>query len=289
MFYLIITILLNVVIAAVFKLFPKYNIDTLQAIVVNYCVCVITGCLFIGNIPYTPSAFSSSWFPWSLVTGACFIAIFNLLAYTTRVHGITTATISNKLSLIIPAVFSIILYNERAGLGKIAGIILAIPAVYLTTREKKDTGPRTSLLWPAILFVSSGLLDTLVKYIQCTYLETPASQAAFTTFTFSVAAIIGITISAVLLATGRTTLQLKNLLAGICVGVPNYFSIYFLIRALHSNCMQSSAAIPVINIGILVASSVMAILLFRERANSMRLIGLALSVVAILLIAFGDR
>jgi multidrug transporter EmrE-like cation transporter len=53
--------------------------------------------------------------------------------------------------------------------------------------------------------------------------------------------------------------------------------------------MQSSAAIPVLNIGILVVSAVAAMLFFKEKAGPIRLAGLLLSVVAILLIAFGDR
>ena len=83
-------------------------------------------------------------------------------------------------------------------------------------------------------------------------------------------------------------LHWRNIVAGICVGVPNYFSIYFLIRSLNSNVLQSSAAIPVINIGILVSSAITAIVVFREKANSQRIMGLILSVIAILLIAWGD-
>src|SRR5436190_1016747 len=107
MFYLLIAILLKVVISAIFKLFPRYNIDTLQAIVVNYCVCVITGILFIGHIPLTTGVVHSTWFSWSLLMGVGFITIFNLLAYSTRVDGITTTIIANKLSLVIPAIFSV--------------------------------------------------------------------------------------------------------------------------------------------------------------------------------------
>ncbi|NDC41809.1 MAG: EamA/RhaT family transporter, partial [Chitinophagia bacterium] len=44
----------------------------------------------------------------------------------------------------------------------------------------------------------------------------------------------------------------------------------------------------IINIGILVASALVAILLFREQASRMRVLGLLLSVAAILLIAFGN-
>lgn len=288
MFYLIATILLNVLISAIFKVLPRYNVDTLQAIVVNYCVCVITGSIFLGHVPFHAAHIVEPWFPWSLVMGGAFITIFNLIAYCTRVDGITTATIANKLSLVIPVIISIILFKEASGIAKISGIVLALPAVYMTTRVKEDNGKVPSLLWPALLFIGSGLLDTLVNYVQHNYLDTPQIQATYTVYCFTVAACFGIITVIVMAAMKKVKLHWKNALAGICIGVPNYFSIYFLIRSINCGIMQSSATIPVINIGTLVASALAAMLVFKEKANTQRIIGLVLSIIAILLIASGD-
>ncbi len=288
MFYLLATILLNVVLSAIFKVFPKYKIDALQAIVVNYCVCVVTGSLFIGRFPYQPVAFHQSWFPWSLLMGVGFISIFNLLAYCTREDGITTSIIANKLSLVIPVVFAVVLFGERLGIAKIAGIVLAFPAVYFTSRVREDNGKVPNFFWPVLLFVGSGLLDTLMNYVQHNHLSDPGQQALYAIFCFSTAGTIGVLLLTVLVLTKRIKLAARNIVAGICVGIPNYFSIYFLIRALNSNYLQSSAAIPVINIGILVASALTAFLLFREKMNGLRIIGLVLAVIAILMIAMGD-
>jgi drug/metabolite transporter (DMT)-like permease len=186
-------------------------------------------------------------------------------------------------------IFAVILYHDYVGLGKISGIVIAFPAIYLTSRVEGAADKPQNLFWPAILFIGSGLLDTLMKYVQTTYLGDPKDQAVYAIFVFTVAAVIGLILVAASVLFKKTTLHWKNIVAGICVGVPNYFSIYYLIRMLNSNFMQSSAAIPVLNIGILVASSLMAIALFKEKANWLRAIGLGLSVIAILLIAFGDK
>ena len=289
MIYLILTILLNVVISAIFKVFSKYNINTLQAIVVNYCVCVITGSVFIGHVPFTAGVLHATWFPWALLMGVGFICIFNLLAYSTRVDGITTTIIANKLSLVIPALFSVILYGERIGMGKVVGIILAFPAVYLTTRIKGDDNKPQNLLLPALIFIGGGMLDTLMKYVQTYFLPSAETQALYAVFCFATAATIGIVLTLVLLSLGKTTLRWRNVIAGLCIGIPNYFSIYFLIRMLNSDFLQSSAAIPVLNIGILVASTATAIFFFREKTNKLRDIGMVLSIISILLIAFGDK
>lgn len=289
MIYLLLTILLNVVISIIIKLFSRFDINALQAIVANYVVCVVTGSLFIGAFPFTGAAFGSVWFPWSLVMGAGFIGIFNLIAYCTRIDGITTTTISNKLSLVIPVVFSLVVYHEHAGVWKIAGILLAFPAVYLTSRVAGDDNKPQNLFWPAILFLGSGTLDTMMNYVQQHYLAAPADQAMYTVFCFSMAGTVGIGIIAARVAMKKIKLHWRNLVAGVCLGIPNYFSIYYFIRALNSDFLQSSASIPVMNIGILVASSLTALLVFKEKANAQRYTGLVLSVIAILLIAFGDR
>ena len=289
MLYLLATILLNVLLAAIFKLFPRYRIDALQAIVTNYIVCVITGSFFIGRVPFQAGLFQQDWFPWALLMGVGFIAIFNLIAWCTRTNGITTTVISNKLSLVIPVLFSVLLYHEGLSIFKVAGILLAIPAVWLTSRTTDDGGKPQNLFWPVLLFLGSGLLDTLVNFVQSRYLTSQSVQAVYAIYSFMAAAVLGMMVVFGLAVAGRVRLQWRNIAAGICVGIPNYFSIYFFIRALNTNFLHSSASIPVINIGILLASVLMAILFFRERAGGLRIIGLILSVAAILLIAFGDK
>jgi drug/metabolite transporter (DMT)-like permease len=291
MLYLILAIALNVIISSLFKLFSRYPVDIMQAVVVNYIVCVVTGCIFIGEVPFNATTFHARWFPASMIMGATFIAIFNLLAYGIKVLGMTTATIANKLALVIPALMSVLLYHEQVGIGKVAGIVLAFPAIYLATKTDGETRRANAqhLLLTALIFFGGGGLDTAIKYVQATLLVTDSDHAHYALFCFAFAALFGCIIVAVMLALKKTVIKPISILAGIAIGIPNYFSIYYIIRMLNSNVLQSSAAIPVFNIAIVVLSSLTAILLFREKANSSRLIGLALSIVAILLIAFGDK
>jgi len=289
LFYLVATILFNVLVSAVLKLFPRYDIDALQAIVTNYCVCVITGCIFTGTMPFTAATAHADWLPWALLMGIAFITIFNLTAHCTKVDGMTTTVLASKLSLVIPVLFSVMLYHEHSGMGKIAGILLAFPAVYLSTRAKGENQKPQSLFWPALLFLLSGGLDTLVNYIQATFLHTSEAQGACTIVCFATAGSTGFIIISVLVVMKKVKLQMRNILAGICLGVPNFFSIYFFVKALNSSVFQSSATIPLLNISILVASTLAAMALFKEKANKWRIMGIVLAVVAILLIAYGDR
>ena len=75
---------------------------------------------------------------------------------------------------------------------------------------------------------------------------------------------------------------------GIILGIPNYFSIYFFIKLLNSHIMNSSAIIPIANIGVVVCAALAALILFKERMNKANTIGLLLGIISILLIAFED-
>ncbi|MEO6832715.1 MAG: hypothetical protein ABI378_09595 [Chitinophagaceae bacterium] len=289
MIFLLLTIALNVLIFVGFKLFPRYKIDALQAIVFNYWVCVFTGSFFLGEFPIRAESLVQPWFSWSLLMGTGFISIFNFIAYCTKKDGITATTIANKLSLVIPVAFAVWLYKESLGPTKVSGILLAFPAVYLTAKTKTDKSARN--LWLLLLlFIGSGLLDTLVNYITNKFFTTgnalfdSRGQAIFLTHTFAMAASIGTVLVVIRALNGSMPFRRRNLLAGLFLGIPNYFSMYFFMALLHSNFLPSSAAIPVNNIGILFVATLAALLFFKEEMNLTRLSGMLLSLLAILLI-----
>jgi drug/metabolite transporter (DMT)-like permease len=294
MLYLLLTVLLNAYLFVAFKIFERYGVDNLQAIVFNYCVCVITGSVFAGHFPIGSRSLQQPWIYWALGMGAAFISIFNLIAYCTREDGITTTTIANKLSMVIPVAFALWLYGDRMSVCKGLGILLAAPAVYLSSRAHKEGKKKQNLWIAALLFISSGLLDTLVNYIAHQYFTTNDPQAdehgqtIYLIHAFGSAATIGLVAVSYLLITGRRRFAWKNVVAGLTLGVPNFFSIYFLMRLLQTHFLPGSAAIPVNNIGIVLVASMTAMLFFKEKARAQRIIGMVLSVVAILLIMLSD-
>lgn len=289
MIYLILTVVLNAVLAALFKLFSRFRIDHFQAIVVNYWVCVATGSAFMGQFPVSTASIQQDWAGICLLMGAGFISVFNLFAYCTRTEGITAATVANKLSLVIPVLFSVFLYQEHPGLLHGLGIMLAFPAVYLASLPAKEARVphRTNLIRIVALFLGSGLLDTAMKFAEQRYLHTTELQGVYTIHLFFVAACIGTILLSYFLLTGKLRMSWRNIIGGIVLGVPNYFSIYFMIRMLNTNFIKSSAMIPLGNVGVLVASSLTAILFFGERPSSKNKIGLALALLVIVLLAMG--
>jgi drug/metabolite transporter (DMT)-like permease len=294
MTFLILAILLNAYIIVVFKIFERFGVDNLQAIVANYWVCAATGSVFIGRFPVSAHSPGYPWFYWALLMGASFISVFNLIAYSTVREGITTTTIANKLSLAIPVAFALWLYGESMSWMKGLGILLAVPAVYLSA-QRNGNKQRIRGLWLAIvLFMASGLLDTLVNFVAMQFFSTDhaevdrRAQSIYLIHAFFTAGCIGLVIVGFLLATGRRRFAWKNLIAGLALGVPNFFSIYFLLRLLQTKFLPGSAAIPINNIGIVLVATLTAILFFKEKAGWQRIVGMLLSIAAILLIMLSE-
>ncbi len=294
MIYLLGSILLSSYLTLSFKVLQRLNINTLQAIVFNYVACVCTGAVVNGAFPVNKENISSPWFVWALLMGVMFICIFNVIGFTTQKLGVAIASVANKLSMVIPFVFSIYLYNETAAVLKITGIAVALAAVVFTCypSQKKNGEPKKNrqllLLLPVVLFISSGLLDTLIVYVKNNFFNDPAANFNnFLITAFSVAGSIGLIILAIQFVTRKQAFSFKALLAGIIIGVPNYFSIWCLGKVISAYQGNSSAIIPVNNMGIVLFSAVAAWIIFKEKLSLINWVGIILAVAAIALIAYG--
>ena len=276
-----------------FKIVARYKISTIQSIVFNYISSVITGSFVNGIFPINSATFHQAWFPWACVMGIIFISLFNVIAQTAQKIGVAVASVANKLSLIIPFLFSLYLYNEKATVLKIAGVGVALAAVLLTCwpgkqaqTNRRGISRGLMILLPLILFLASGLLDTMIKYVEHSFLNNE-NQNAYLITAFSVAADIGVLVLILLFSTGRQKFEPRSVVAGICIGVPNYFSIWCLLRVLKQNAGNSSAIIPINNMGIVLFSTVIAWLFLKEKLSALNWAGIILSLGAIALIAFG--
>lgn len=295
MLYLIGSIVLTSYLTLALKVCERYRVSIFQAIVFNYITCVITGSVLNGSFPVNEKVVQTQWFHWALVMGVLFVSIFNIVGLTAQKIGVAVASVANKLSLIIPVVLSVYLYGETVASWKLAGVLLALVAVLLTCYPAQrppgsnvhPSHKKWEYLLPLILFIGSGLLDALINHVQKTHV-TDENYNAYLISGFASAGFIGITVLLIQYARGKQVFSFRNVLAGILIGIPNYFSIWCLVRFLKESPWQSSASIPVNNMGIVLFSSVAAWLLFKEKLSKWNWAGIALSLLAIYLIAFGD-
>lgn len=289
------SVLLSVFWLLAFRSFKTFKMNTFQAVVINYWVCVFTGLVSFGS--------SSNWStlrydaPWVLVAailGAFFILTFYLVAITTQRLGVSVATVSSKISLVVPVLFSLYIFkiNEQAfDIFNYLGLVLTLLAIWLTAQHRpsqrqvgkvRDIG---TLLLPLVIFALSAAVDTSVNYANLRLLK-PQEAALFPIFIFASAAVCGTLVWLYQAIFKKTKLNARSIIGGIYLGVPNFFSLYFLLLALSDFNNNGALLFPLYNIAIILLSAFFAIIIFRERLAAINWLGISLAILAIFLIAY---
>ncbi len=282
---LVLSILFSSLIFVIFKLFDVYKVQTVYAIIVNYVVACTVGLIFFENPVPVGEIIDKPWLPGAAAMGILFIFVFNIMAQTSQKLGVSVASVATKMSLAIPVVFGVFLYNEKLGGLKILGIILALVAVYYASvKENSIKLDKRVLFLPVLVFLGSGLIDTCLKFMEDRKVP-PEQFPMFSAMIFGAAACAGFVF--ILYKSFQTPLRFnsRNLLGGIALGVPNFFSIYFLLKALQHETLNSASIFTINNVAIVMLSTILGILLFKEHVSTKNWIGVGLAVVSILLVA----
>lgn len=288
MILLIVCIACNVLLGVTFKLFDKYDIDTFGAIIINYFVATFMAVLILRDLPFPNDVFTISWFPYALGLGFTFIIGFNILGLTFQRFGISITTIVQKMSLILPVAFAISLYGEPITLMKSIGIILALIAIVLANfpDSKVDVNEgktKIDFLFLASVFVMSGGIEIALFYVNAAGIVENGDMQ-FTSTTFLIAGILGLGYYLFSKFKNPVQIRQREIIAGLILGVPNFFTIYLLVLLLNKG-WQGSVLFPTLNISILISATLVGILLFQEKLSLVKSIGLASALLAIILIS----
>ncbi|MBD0776560.1 EamA family transporter [Maribacter sp. ANRC-HE7] len=282
---LVLSVLCSSLIFVIFKLYEIYKIETSYAIITNYVVACAVGMFFYSGEVKPLEITEQPWFTGTLLLGVLFIVVFNLMAKTSQTVGVSVASVATKMSLVIPVIFGILVYKETLGFLKVIGILLALAAVYFASIKKKEIKfKRSSLLLPILVFLGSGIIDTSIKYVQ----ETQITENEFPLFSaaiFAAAAFVGLFFIIFKAFKAPLKINFKNILGGIALGVPNYFSIYYLLRALQNPTLNSASVFTINNVAIVMLSTLLGIVLFKEQISPKNWGGIVLAVISIILVA----
>ncbi|MCE2822820.1 MAG: hypothetical protein LW693_10395 [Saprospiraceae bacterium] len=290
MSFLFIAIVCSVLLGFIFKLFLRFKVDTFQAIVFNYFTCLTCGWLHMGRFPVERSTFDTPWFPYALFLGFIFISGFYTSALTVRYFGVTVSQVMQKMSILVSVPFAVFVCGESAGIGKVAGFFMALLAIVLVNfpfraRESEQEGHKTGLWWiPLITWVFAGVIEVVFLKVQYGQLA-DMGQPDFIVTVFGTAGLVGLLFAVRGWATGKMVFAWKNLIAGIALGVPNYGSMLFMLWAL-ADGLGGSVVFPVNNVGIIVATAIGAVLIFREHLSPINRAGVVLAALSIILMAY---
>jgi drug/metabolite transporter (DMT)-like permease len=285
MISLFLAILFSSFIFVIFKLFDRYKIDVFQAIVFNYFTAFLCGILLYGS-EWKPEALEDiTWFYFAIVAAVLFISLFILMGLSAQKNGVAITSVAVKMSMAASVLGMIFLYNESVSALKIFGILLAFAGVVLVSWQGKNekSAAKQSLWMLFVLFFGSGILDLVLNYVQNNALQ-QLTPSLFSAIGFGMAGIIGLVVFLIQLQQKKTKFAFKNILGGIALGIPNYFSIYLLIKSYKETGWADSTVLSIINVSIVCISALTGFLIFKEKINLTKGFGILASLLAILLL-----
>ena len=287
MIFLILSIIASTITVSFFKIFERVGVNTLQGIIFNYITCAVLGNLITNETPViTTDFYNQPWFPYTLLLGFLFISIFFAIGETSQKMGVSVSMVSAKLSVVVPIVFALLFFSESLTVFQIVGIVLSLLAVYFISQKHNNGSTKTKNIWilPAIVFIGSGIIDTTLNLIQKRFIPA-VSEAYVITTVFSIAFVLGALFLIYLVIFKNEKVAFENVYWGMFLGIPNYFSMLFLVKTLSYFPTASATIFPINNIGIVASSTLVSVLFFKEKLNTKNIIGLTLSLIAIALIS----
>ncbi|MBN1448358.1 MAG: hypothetical protein JXA28_10545 [Bacteroidetes bacterium] len=280
MVFLFLSVLCSVGIAVTFTFADRRGHPTFALFVVNYIVATAVALLASGGtlgIVRDPAPFALG-----IVMGALFVWCFFLFMTTVNKLGMVIPVSLMRLSAVLPTAGSILVFAEVPLLRQVAGIVVAFAALPLASREPITARTLRPLLhgglgWGLVLFFSYGATDFLFK-VQKEAFPHVLPYELLTVIFLTATLITG---TAAWLRRERITPAV--LLAGLLLGVLNLFSTYFFILALGD--LPGIVVYPANGIGIILLSTLVGVLLWKEKLTLRNGIYIALAAVALLLIA----
>jgi drug/metabolite transporter (DMT)-like permease len=198
-------------------------------------------------------------------------------------NGMAITSVAVKMSMAVSVLGMVFIYNEQLPFLKIIAILLAFSGVILVSFSKKSSDSKQQTWWMLlILFFGSGILDLLLNYVQKTQVEV-ISTALFSAFGFGIAGLIGLGILIAQIIRQKTRIEFRNVIGGVILGVPNFFSIFLLMRAYNSVTWSDSSVLAVINVAVVCISTLFGTLIFSEKISWAKGLGLCCSLLAIYL------
>ena len=301
MFYLFLAILCSASIALIFKY--TENTDTNRYVITsaNYFIAFVTSlimivyrrlldgvvrempfiddvALFMENDQHILSPYSS--IIWGILIGAV-AGIFFFLSFvyyqkSVRDNGVGISGTVAKLGILIPMIFSILIWREFPTSVQWVGILLSLVSIVVINLSKKSIKTFDFKPTVLLLFIFGGMAEFSNKIYQKYALNDYKDVFLFTIF------FVAFLISVSYTVNKKAKVKLSDILTGFAVGIPNLFSSYFLILSLDT--LKTSVAFPIYSAGSIVLINIGGLLIYKERLAPKNQLAIAMTIIALILI-----
>lgn len=266
--FLFLALFSSLSIAVLLRVFEHKGGDRTVIIASNYISAASLALLLSRD-----TSIDTSVYYFGAVLGLFFFVGFIIFSKAIKTRGIAEAVTMGRMSLAIPVALSIALWGEKPFLTHIIGLVLVFAIIIAW--EGKIGKPSPILL---TLFLIFGFMDAAVKFFKLTYAD--VDDSFFLIIVFSSALVWSWLY--LFLFISRRRFKPLDFGRGLFMGIPNYFSTFFLLKALQT--IPAYVAFPFINIGTIILSSLLGYLTFKEQLSKKKIAFILLGIVAVLLL-----
>lgn len=280
MLYLALAVFCSVGIATTFKFAERRGYPDFVLFAVNYLVATIAA--LIGGGGRVAPLGDASFLLFAMGLGALFIWCFFILMLAVRKLGMVLPVTLMRIAAVLPTLGSMLLYRETPEGLQVVGILLAFAALPLAARGPLRKDDVRNLFssgfgWGLLLFFSYGVTDFMFKLQKE---EFPVAN------NYEVLVVIFGTAFLIAVVTALARRQKPGMgvaLAGTVLGLFNVFAAYFFMRAIAE--LSGVVVFPLNGIGVILFSTLIGVLVWKEKLAPRNYIALALAVAALLFLA----
>lgn len=269
-----------------FRYFSDKNLNIQGIITINYITCLTATLLVNADTLDFQSLKEEPLNVYAFLLGGLFIVTFNIMSKTVTHFGIMISSVTQKMSLIAPIMIGVLFYAENLTIYRIIGIIAAMGAIVVINMpfNKDPEQKRKWFFWlyPLLTWLLSSIIDAAF-YLLGKSAESKQS-ALFLAVLFGTAATLGILYMTIQKIKYEKKIPWHIVPFGVLLGVPNFMSIHYLMKAIGQG-WDASLMFPINNVAIIAISMLGALLIFKEKANKYKFMGVTLAISAVLLIA----
>lgn len=272
--YLLLAILSSAMVSICMRISEKYIRNEMAMFMANYAVCIVLSAFLMNrDTTYYTAETALPVVGLGIISGILYLAGFLFLKYNMKHNGIVLSSTFMKLGVLIPTIMAIVLFHEMPRLTQTAGIILAVTAIVMIHFEKNALHEGNKRIWLLILLFVSGITDSMANIYE--QVGTPEGKDGYLLVTFFVAFLLALVCAVV----NKAKISKNDLLFGMLIGIPNYFSARFLLLALGH--MKAVLVYPIYSVATLVVITLVGIIVFREAVSRKKLCALGLIVLAL--------
>ena len=276
MIYLVFGILCSSMLSIIMRISEKYIKGNIAMLMANYITCTVVAFFSIGpsNLVTTHDGIGRTLVV-GLIAGALYLTGFTMLQFNIRKNGVVLSATFMKLGLLVPMVFSLIVFGERMNLMQSIGTVLAFAAIVLIHAQKEETN--LSFKWGLILLLLvNGGANGMSKVYDEIGNETLSPQ--FLLYTFAMACLLCWSLAIY----KKEKLSKYHLIYGVLIGVPNFLSAKFLLKSVQ--LLPAVIVYPTFSVGAIIIVSLVSICLFKEKLDRRQWIALAGILVSLVLL-----